>query len=359
MSCSTASSAAPDGSRAARARRLLAARDPRTLREGWTSRTGPGRSVRDVLERRRRDAATRAPRRAGSRAHACHARARRREPGMAPALGGVGPTTSGRSRMAPPAFLTKDDCATPTRSVRVRARVRLSARQMSSGTTGNPILNPYTQAELSRGRGDGPLLRGGRVTASTSSRSPLVRAVHRRLRVPLRRERLGAWSCHRRGRTLLQLKPCAISARPCHRDRHVPLRRIEVAREERFDLRSLALRVECRSESGPTSCARHRARARAPDVRHHRDDGDRRPGLGTTARRGGIHVWEDHYHVEIVDPLTAMPSPTAARRADRLDADTRGPAARAVPYARPHGSGLARARRMRRRRCASIACAGA
>ena len=32
------------------------------------------------------------------------------------------------------------------------------------------------------------------------------------------------------------------------------------------------------------------------------------PGSASTApRAAGIHVWEDHYHVEIVDPVTGAP----------------------------------------------------
>ena len=38
------------------------------------------------------------------------------------------------------------------------------------------------------------------------------------------------------------------------------------------------------------------------------------PGLGIDcAARAGIHVWEDHYHVEIVDPRRARRVPTASR----------------------------------------------
>ena len=72
-------------------------------------------------------------------------------------------------------FLTKDELrdAYPF-GLACGAMRRLSSRvHMSSGTTGNPILNPYT-AERRRavGRGDGALLRRGRRHAcTTSSRS--------------------------------------------------------------------------------------------------------------------------------------------------------------------------------------------
>src|SRR5256885_1743455 len=106
------------------------------------------------------------------------------------------------------------------------------------------------------------------------------------------------------GRTLLQLRlmrDLRVTVLPAIAT--YPLRLIEVAREERFDLGSLRLRVgifgsemwsdELRAridrELGLTSY----------DIIGMTETGG--PGLGIDcAARAGIHVWEDHYLVEIV-----------------------------------------------------------
>ncbi|HSP74049.1 MAG TPA: hypothetical protein VLN26_16880, partial [Gaiellaceae bacterium] len=80
---------------------------------------------------------------------------------------------------------------------------------------------------------------------------------------------------------------------------------IEVAREERFDLRSLSLRAgifgsETWSDELRTRIERELS-IRAHDIIGMTETGG--PGLGIDCEaRAGIHVWEDHYHVEIVDP---------------------------------------------------------
>src|SRR5262249_31343440 len=113
------------------------------------------------------------------------------------------------------------------------------------------------------------------------------------------------------GRTLLQLRlmrDLGVTVLPAIAT--YPLRLIEVAREERFDLASLRLRVgifgsemwsdELRAridrELGLTSY----------DIIGMTETGG--PGLGIDcAARAGIHVWEDHYLVEIVEPQTGAP----------------------------------------------------
>src|SRR6185436_9101156 len=89
-----------------------------------------------------------------------------------------------------------------------------------------------------------------------------------------------------------------------------PLRLIEVAREERFDLHSLSLRVgifgsEVWSDDLRTRIERELG-IRAHDIIGMTETGG--PGLGIDCEvRDGIHVWEDHYHAEIVDPRTGAP----------------------------------------------------
>ena len=94
-----------------------------------------------------------------------------------------------------------------------------------------------------------------------------------------------------------------------------PLRLLEVAREERFDLGTLALRVgifgsEIWSDELRARIERE-LRIRTFDIIGMTETGG--PGLGIDcAARAGIHVWEDHFFVEIVDPATGAPRPDGA-----------------------------------------------
>src|SRR5438132_1565180 len=86
-----------------------------------------------------------------------------------------------------------------------------------------------------------------------------------------------------------------------------PLRLIEAAREERFDLGSLSLRVGILGSEMWSDELRARIEReldiRTFDIIGMTESGG--PGLGIDcAARAGVHVWEDHYHPEIVDPAT-------------------------------------------------------
>jgi phenylacetate-CoA ligase len=85
-----------------------------------------------------------------------------------------------------------------------------------------------------------------------------------------------------------------------------------VAREERFDLASLRLRVALLGSEMWSDELRARIDRelglRSYDLIGMTETGG--PGLGIDcAARRGIHVWEDHYLVEIVDPVTGRPLP--------------------------------------------------
>jgi len=89
-----------------------------------------------------------------------------------------------------------------------------------------------------------------------------------------------------------------------------PLRLLEVAREERFDLGSLKLRVAILgSEMWSDDLRRLIERELSLttfDIIGMTETGG--PGLGIDcAAREGIHVWEDHYFCEVVDPATGRP----------------------------------------------------
>ena len=182
---------------------------------------------------------------------------------------------------------------------------------MSSGTTGNPILNPYTAVDVAQ-------------WAEVMARCYVAAGVMRDDVVQITpsfglftggfgfhygAERVGATIVPTGpGRTLLQLtlmRDLGVTVLPAIAT--YPLRLIEVAREERFDLGSLKLRVgifgsemwsdELRAridrELGLTSY----------DIIGMTETGG--PGLGIDcAARAGIHVWEDHYFIEIVNPAT-------------------------------------------------------
>jgi phenylacetate-CoA ligase len=187
---------------------------------------------------------------------------------------------------------------------------------MSSGTTGNPILNPYTPADVEQ-------------WAEVMARCYAAAGVTRDDVIQITpsfglftggfgfhygAERLGAMVIPiGAGRTLLQLKlmrdlrATAVAAIATY-----PLRLIEVAREEGFDLSDLALRVGIFGSEMWSDELRRRIerelRITTFDIIGMTETGG--PGMGIDcAARAGIHVWEDHYHVEIVDPATGAPLP--------------------------------------------------
>ena len=212
-------------------------------------------------------------------------------------------------------FLTKDElrdaypfglaCAAPERVLRVH---------MSSGTTGNPVVNPFTRADVEQ-------------WAAVMARCYTVAGVGARDVVQITpsfglftggfgfhygAERIGAMVVPiGAGRTSLQLQLmrdlgttvlAAIST--------YPLRILEVAREERFDLGSLKLRVAILgSEMWSDDLRRLIERELSLttfDIIGMTETGG--PGLGIDcAAREGIHVWEDHYFCEVVDPATGRP----------------------------------------------------
>ena len=186
---------------------------------------------------------------------------------------------------------------------------------MSSGTTGNPILNPYTAHDVEQ---------WGQVMARCYAAAGVTREDVIQITPSFGlftggfgfhygAERLGAMIVPvGAGRTLLQLRlmrDLGVTVLPATAT--YPLRLIEVAREEKFDLGTLRLRVgifgsemwsdELRAridrELGLTSY----------DIIGMTETGG--PGLGIDcATRTGIHVWEDHYFVEIVEPRTGAPA---------------------------------------------------
>ena len=212
-------------------------------------------------------------------------------------------------------FLTKDDLRDAYPFALACGRAAGYRRiQMSSGTTGNPILNPYTSGDVEQW---GEVMARCYVAAGVRAAdviqiTPSFGLFTGGFGFHYGAERLGATVIPiGAGRTRLQLalmrelRATVLTAIATY-----PLRLIEVAHEDGFDLRSLALRVGILGSEMWTDELRARIEAalgiRTFDIVGMTETGG--PGLGIDCEaRAGIHVWEDHYHVEIVDPGTGEP----------------------------------------------------
>lgn len=212
-------------------------------------------------------------------------------------------------------FLTKDDLrdAYPF-GLACGADAGYRRIHMSSGTTGNPVLNPYTAADVAQW---GEVMARCYVAAGVTKDdviqiTPSFGLFTGGFGFHYGAERLGAMVIPTgAGRTTLQLRLMRdLKATVLTAIATYPLRLIEVAREEGFDLGSLALRVGIFGSEMWSDELRARIerdlRIRTFDIIGMTETGG--PGLGIDcAARAGIHVWEDHYYVEIVDPATAAP----------------------------------------------------
>jgi phenylacetate-CoA ligase len=190
---------------------------------------------------------------------------------------------------------------------------------MSSGTTGNPILNPYTAADVAQWSEVMArcLVVAGVTRADVIQITPSFGLFTGGFGFHYGAERLGAMIVPiGAGRTLLQLRlmrDLGVTVLPAIAT--YPLRLIEVAREERFDLTSLRLRVAILGSEMWSDELRARIDRElgltSYDIMGMTETGG--PGLGIDcAARAGLHVWEDHYYVEIVDPVTGTGLPDGA-----------------------------------------------
>ncbi len=187
---------------------------------------------------------------------------------------------------------------------------------MSSGTTGNPILNPCTAADVAQW---GEVMARCYVAAGVGAAdvvqiTPSFGLFTGGFGFHYGAERLGAMVVPiGAGRTLLQLKLMRdLRATVLAAIATYPLRLIEVAREEAFDLSTLALRVGILGSEMWSDELRARIDRdlgiRTFDIIGMTETGG--PGLGIDCpARAGLHVWEDHYYVEIVDPATGAGVP--------------------------------------------------
>src|SRR5438309_3902816 len=187
---------------------------------------------------------------------------------------------------------------------------------MSSGTTGNPILNPYTAEDVAQW---GEVMARCYVAASVG-RSDVIQITPSfglftgGFGFHYGAERIGAMVIPTgAGRTALQLRLMRdLKATVLTAIATYPLRLIEAAREEAFDLASLSLRVGILGSEMWSDELRARIERelsiRTFDIIGMTETGGPGLGIDCVARRG-IHVWEDHYHPEIVDPATGAVVP--------------------------------------------------
>ena len=212
-------------------------------------------------------------------------------------LGGVRPEDverprTGRGCRSSP----RTSCATPIRFALACGGAEGYRRvHMSSGTTGNPILNPYTAADVEQW---GEVMARCYVAAGVTRDdviqiTPSFGLFTGGFGFHYGAERLGALIVPTgAGRTRLQLtlmRDLGVTVMPAIAT--YPLRLIEVAREEGFDLAlAAAARRHPRLRDVVRRAARaDRARAGDPDLRHHRHDGDGRPRARHRLRRARRH----------------------------------------------------------------------
>ena len=187
---------------------------------------------------------------------------------------------------------------------------------MSSGTTGTPILNPYTAADV--GQWSEVMARcyaaAGVTGRDVVQITPGFGLFNGGFGFHYGATRLGAFIVPiGAGRTHLQLQFIRDLGTTCLTAiASYPLRIMEVAREEGFDWSATSLRVgifgaEVWSDEMRTRIESEMGIATF-DIIGMTDTGGVGMGIDCPAR-DGIHVWEDHYLVEIVDPLTGDPVP--------------------------------------------------
>jgi phenylacetate-CoA ligase len=214
-------------------------------------------------------------------------------------------------------FLTKDQlrdaypygfaCAGPDPVLRLH---------MSSGTTGAPIINPYTPADVQQWRA---VMARCLAVATVTAGDVIQIAASFGLFTGgfgfhYGAEALGAMVVPiGAGRTLLQLQLIRdLGVTVLAAIATYPLRLIEAAREEGFDFGATKLRVAVLGSEMWSDELRQRIEAemgiRTFDLVGMTETGG--PGLGVDCEaREGIHVWDDHYLPEVVDPATGAVRP--------------------------------------------------
>jgi len=187
---------------------------------------------------------------------------------------------------------------------------------MSSGTTGSPIVNPYTPADVQQWR---EVMARCLTVATLGPKDVLQISASFGLFTGgfgfhYGAEALGAMTVPiGAGRTLLQLQLIRdLGVTALAGIATYPLRLIEVARQEGFDVRKTRLRVAILGSEMWSDELRARIEeamgVRTYDLIGMTETGG--PGMGVDCEaRDGIHVWDDHYLPEVVDSETGAGLP--------------------------------------------------
>jgi phenylacetate-CoA ligase len=191
---------------------------------------------------------------------------------------------------------------------------------MSSGTTGTPIVNPYTAADVAQWR---EVMARSLAAAGVTAADVILVTASFGLFTGGFGFHYGAEALGARvipvgaGRTLLQLQLLRdLRATVLAAIATYPLRMIEVARQEGFDFGTTKLRVAVLGSEPWSDELRARIEAemgiRTHDLIGMTETGG--PGMGVECMaRDGIHVWGDHYLPEIVDSATGRVLPDGER----------------------------------------------
>jgi len=187
---------------------------------------------------------------------------------------------------------------------------------MSSGTTGTPIINPFTRSDVDQWR---EIMARCLATAGVGKNdviqiTPSFGLFNGGFGFHYGADTLGAFIIPiGAGRTSLQLqffrdlKTTALGAIASY-----PLRLMEVAREQGFDWNDTELKVGILGAEIWSDEMRSRIEAemgiKTFDIIGMTESGGIGMGIDCEAQEG-IHVWEDHYLIEIVDPDTGAVMP--------------------------------------------------
>ncbi|MDF1536845.1 MAG: phenylacetate--CoA ligase [bacterium] len=245
-------------------------------------------------------------------------RIRDHNPGYHGMIGRVDPEEIGSvDDVAKLPFMTKDDLRDAYPFALTCAPKREFARfHMSSGTTGTPILNPYTRQDVDQW---GEIMARCFAAAGVGSEdvvqiTPSFGLFNGGFGFHYGASRLGSFIVPiGAGRTALQLQFIADLGTTCLTAiASYPLRLMEVAREQGFDWRDNSLKVGIFGAEVWSDEMRERIEEEMGIVTYDIIGMTETGGVGMgidCAARAGVHVWEDHYLVEITDPDTGTVLP--------------------------------------------------
>lgn len=188
--------------------------------------------------------------------------------------------------------------------------------QMSSGTTGKPVLCPYTRADIEQWAECMArcFAAAGVTREDVIQVTPSFGLPNGGFGFHYGAEALGAFYIPAGpGRTLLQLQLLQdLGATVLTAIATYPLRLMEAAREENFDFRRTKLRVgifgsEIWSDELRARIGREMG-VETFDIIGMTETGGVGMGIDCAAHQGN-HVWQDHYFVEVVNPQNGEPLP--------------------------------------------------